>query len=48
MDKFILLKLHTDLKNRIISESFRKYAKPPTVQTEQTDKIADNKNAEIY
>ena len=48
LSKFSILKLHTHLNQRIVSETFRKMCKPVAVKTEQTDKTADNKNAEAY
>ena len=49
ISKFSILKFHTDLNQRIVSETFlKKVCKPPTVKSKQTDKTADNKNAKIY
>ena len=48
ISKFCILKLHTDLNQRIVSETLKKMCKPPTVKTEQTDKTADNKNGKVY
>ena len=43
-----IFKLHTDLNLSIVSETFKKKRKPPTVETERTDKTADKKNAKVY
>ena len=49
ISKFSVLKLHTDLNQRVVSETFKKckMCKSPTVKTEQTDETADKKNANL-
>ena len=47
ISKFRILKLHTDLNQRIVSETFEKCVNDPQLK-EQTDKTADNKNGKVY
>ena len=47
ISKFRILKLHTELNQRIVSEIFEKCVNRPQLK-EQTDKTAYNKNANVY